>query len=889
MKPIKLTLCGFGPYKEKQEIDFTKLEERGLFLVTGPTGGGKTTLFDAITYALYGNMSGEIREKNGIRSDFAGAETPTYVELLMEHDGREYHIYRNPEYLRPKKRKSVKKEKTDGADTGMKETISEPLTKEKERAVLTGPEGTVTEGTGEVNKAVYQLLKLDYRQFKQLSMIAQGEFTKLLTASSSEKTKIFREIFGTDIYEKIAYALKAKANAYYKQIMEYRHKMDENIDMYTPCPEREEAWKGITVTGTYYYDEILAFLDGEYQYVTDQRSQCRECYKKKEEALQKASEKVKEAERLLSLYQKLEQTEEKQKELLKKKVEFKEKENRLTMGVKAADIQPFELKYQMEQTAAENLRIRMKQEEREVDRLKELREQEKELYAQREEIDAGYKLKSRTAELTERVDAEKMRVAKREDELCKLKEAYLAAEKEEADKKQWLEAAERAYRHGVAGILAEELEEGIPCPVCGSLHHPALAVAANEVPDLEQLKEMRKVCQEKQKKSLELHGKLVACVEQLKAEEKQLQSVQKEKEALQTDLQKNTTTVLAYLETHTEKEFLDWQKNYEQRLVLLQEKTTYLKTGAEELQESEKRIKQKEKEWINACSNAGFLKTEDYRSALLSEEERKLLQEEIQGYYMHCHSTKELLEHLKEETGSKKKPEVETLKETLFRVKVERDKLLKQQTFWESKHGEVKRTLASVKEKKTETDRLMERYSLVRDLDDAAGGNNPKRLVFEQYVLAAYFDEILLAANIRLRAMSSGRYELRRAIGVSDGRSKDNLEIEVMDYYTGKYRSVKTLSGGETFKVSLSLALGMSDVVQAYSGGIRVETLFIDEGFGSLDGESLEQAHRTLQSLVEKDRLIGIISHVPELAEKIGNQIFVHKTNTGSRVEVVIS
>ena len=187
-----------------------------------------------------------------------------------------------------------------------------------------------------------------------------------------------------------------------------------------------------------------------------------------------------------------------------------------------------------------------------------------------------------------------------------------------------------------------------------------------------------------------------------------------------------------------------------------------------------------------------------------------------------------------------------------------------------------------------DVDRLMEQYSLVRDLDDAANGNNKKRLVFEQYVLAAYFEEILAAANIRLRSMSSGRYELKRVEGVLDGRSKDNLEIEVMDYYTGKYRSVKTLSGGESFKASLSLALGMSDVVQAFSGGIRVETLFIDEGFGSLDSESLEQAHLTLQSLVEKDRLIGIISHVPELAEKIGSQVRVRKTNAGSSLEVVV-
>ena len=177
----------------------------------------------------------------------------------------------------------------------------------------------------------------------------------------------------------------------------------------------------------------------------------------------------------------------------------------------------------------------------------------------------------------------------------------------------------------------------------------------------------------------------------------------------------------------------------------------------------------------------------------------------------------------------------------------------------------------------------------MKDLDNAANGNNEKRLVFEQYVLASYFDEILKAANLRLRVMTGGRYELRRMESVGDGRSKDNLEMEVLDYYTGRYRSVKTLSGGETFKVSLSLALGMSDVVQAFSGGIQVDILFIDEGFGSLDGESLEQACRTLNSLVEKNRLIGIISHVPELMEKIENQIRIHKTTTGSTIEVVVS
>lgn len=889
MKPIKLTLCGFGPYKEKQEVDFTSLEERGLFLITGPTGGGKTTLFDAITYALYGSMSGEVREKTGIRSDFAGAENPTYVELVMEHGGKVYHIYRNPEYLRPRKRKSPKKDSGEEKAVCKGETAEEALTKEKERAVLKGPEGMVIEGISEVNKAVYRLLKLDYRQFKQLSMIAQGEFTKLLTASSTEKTKIFREIFGTDIYEKIAIALRTRANALYKQIMEYRHKMDENIDMYTPCPEREEEWSRMTRTGSYYYEEVLAFLEEEQKFVADQRSQCKEACRKKEDAFQKAAGKLREAEQLLGLYQKLEQAEDKQKELAEKVGKVKEKEELLGMGLKAADIQSFELKYQMKRTAAENLRARMKLEEKELVRLAELKESEAERYEKKEELDAGYKLKNRIDELTKLVDERSLLLNRRENELCKLKEEYLAAEKEEDDKKHLLDRAEKAYRHGLAGILAGELEEGSPCPVCGSLHHPTPALKDVEVPDYEQLKKLREAYTQKQKASLQLHGKVIACMEQLKEEKEQAECHRKEREGLVARLQKNTADVLAYLENHTEREFANWQKSYEQRLVLLQEKAAYLKKLADEVKEAEEACESSQKAWEAACVGAGFLQTEDYKRAFLPEEERNKLQEEIQRYRMSCHSNAEMLEHLKEETGSKKKPEPEKLRDKLSEIKGERDGLLKQQTFWESKYLEVKKTAASVKEKKIQVDTLMKDYSLMRDLDDAAGGNNSKRLVFEQYVLAAYFDEILLAANIRLRTMSSGRYELRRAAGVSDGRSKDNLEIEVMDYYTGKYRSVKTLSGGETFKVSLALALGMSDVVQAYSGGVRVETLFIDEGFGSLDGESLELAHRTLQSLVEKERLIGIISHVPELAEKIGNQVRVHKTNTGSRIEVVIS
>ncbi|MBQ8597318.1 MAG: SMC family ATPase [Lachnospiraceae bacterium] len=881
MKPMKLTLCGWGPYKEKQEVDFTNLDERGLFLITGPTGAGKTTLFDAITYALYGSMSGEVREKARVsmRSDFAAADVPTYVELTMEHGGRQYHIYRNPEYLRPRKRKNSKQQ-----DEG-----STLLTKEKERAVLTGPDDSVIEGVSEVNKAVYQLLKLDYRQFKQLSMIAQGEFARLLSAPSSEKTKIFREIFGTDLYERLASALRTKSGNLYKQVMEYRHKMDENVAMYTPTQAGEERWQNLTGTGSFYYDEILSFLGEEQKTITDQRSQCREVYKKKEEALQKAAAKEAEAGQLLGLFEKLDKETEKQKVLAGGQEEFRKKEAVLRMAQQAAAIRSYEQTYEMHREQAARLAAEIQEEEKAVKRLQAQQEKEAFIYDKRSEIEEVFFLRNKLREMTDAVNTECAGVKAKEKELCKLQEAYLAAEKEEEQKKKELEQAEKAFRHGMAGILARELTEGEPCPVCGSLHHPGKAVADEEVPDQAKLKEKRASYEAKQKVSLELHGKTVAVREQLSTLEQNVRKIQEDKQNLEAELKQRETVILEYTGTHDEEDFALMQKQYEERLVLITEKQLRGKKQREELQTLEEKKELYGCEWKEQCRKAGFSEPEDYKKALLPAEECSRLQEEIKEYQISCHTNEEMLLHLKEETWKKTRPDMDLYKSKRAELKAERDAALKQQTFWENKYTEVKKILSSLKEKKAELDVLTERYSLLRDLDDAANGNNKKRLVFEQYVLASYFEEILRAANIRLRTMSSGRYELRRADGVLDGRSKDNLEMEVMDYYTGKYRSVKTLSGGESFKVSLALALGMSDVVQAFSGGIRVEALFIDEGFGSLDSESLEQAHLTLQSLVEKDRLIGIISHVPELAEKIGNQIRVHKTNSGSRLEVVVS
>jgi len=295
------------------------------------------------------------------------------------------------------------------------------------------------------------------------------------------------------------------------------------------------------------------------------------------------------------------------------------------------------------------------------------------------------------------------------------------------------------------------------------------------------------------------------------------------------------------------------------------------------------------KQFMEMLAEKNFGDEAEYRLAFLEEEEINRIREEIFAHREEVQVNEQLIAHIQKQLEGKEKPDALAVKEALEEAKEKRDVIREQ--YVEKTHYErdIKRLMVSLKEKLVREKQLEEEYGMIKKLEDAASGNNRLRLVFEQYVLAAYFEEILKAANIRLRTMSMGRYELKRAESVGDGRTKDSLEMEVYDYYTGKYRSVKTLSGGETFKTSLALALGMSDIVQTLSGGLRVEALFIDEGFGSLDSESLEQACLTLQSLVEKDRLIGIISHVPELSERINNQIRIRKTNVGSDIEVVVS
>lgn len=874
MKPIRLTICGWGPYRGKQEIDFRGLERRGLFLIAGPTGAGKTTIFDALTYALYGSMSGELREKTSVRSDFADMDTPTYVELVMTHGGETYKIYRNPEYLRPRKR-------------------SEGLAKEKEKAVLTEPDGTVLSGSSEVTRRVQELLRLDYRQFKQLSMIAQGEFARLLSAPSAEKTRIFREIFGTDLYERIAASLKGKASGAYRQVMECRHKMDEDIDMLArDCvfdQMRGQKWEELTLTGSYYYEGIIDFLQEEAASARKMWKESKAAHAKKEEEALLCAGRLAQAQRVQSLFEKLEKETEKRNCLKEQTKEMECEEKRLHIQEAAAQLQAGEAQVK---SAAEYLDRLVKLHQaagEEIRQLTERRNREAAFYRDQEAVKTGYELEKSRAALRKQYGEVCEKHAELEMELCKFQEVYLKAEQEEEKEKAVFEQAEKAYRHSIAGILGEELAEGVPCPVCGSIHHPAPAMREKQMPDEKQVRDLKRVYEEKQKKRIALHGKTAACAARREELKKQMEELEGELGRLAEKEKEIPASVLHYIAAHQEEQFQKQLADYERDMAVLSEKEKNLKEQEEELAEKRRSFQALSEEFADRRKKAGFKEEKDYREALAGEAERERLRRKIQDYRQSCRTNEEMLRHLREETANVQREDVQMLETLLGELNAQKALLFEEQMKLGTGYKSIETGLRSLQEKQQLLDRLMKEYSLLKDLDDAANGNNKKRLVFEQYVLASYFESILNAANIRLRLMSGGRYELRRTSRVSDGRSKDNLEIEVLDYYTGKYRSVKTLSGGESFKASLALALGMSDMVQAGSGGIRVEALFIDEGFGSLDGESVEQACLTLQSLVEKDRLIGIISHVPELSERIESQIRVHKTSTGSNIEVMVS
>ena len=522
MKPEKLILSGWGPYKERVEVDFTRLEDRGLFLITGPTGAGKTTLFDAITYALYGNMSGEVREKNSVRSDFADADTPTFVELWMQHNGKEYHIVRNPEYMRPKKKKGGKSD----------------YTKEKENARLYLPDGSAIEGSSEVNRKMQEILVLDYRQFKQISMIAQGEFARLLTASPSEKTKIFREIFETSVYDNVAGILRSRANDLYKQVMEYRHRMEEDVHML----QMEVAAEKVMEENPS-YTKIILWLDEKIDIDKVRLAEAQKQHAGYEKEIVKLTQSVSLTEQINAKLHKLEELKTQKAELKEQKNEIKAAEKELQQARIAEGLKEEYLNLKNGKTLAESMKQKVIDSKQVLEQLS-LEEEKLRVYDEkREAVQDGYICTTDYEESKKhRIEAEKV-LDRKKEELNLLQQCYMKQEEAAEEKKQVYENANRAYKRAVVGLAAKQIREGEPCPVCGSIEHPHIAEWDEKVPDEKSLQNLQSLYETEQKRLMEIHGKAAACkgevgacAERVQEAEQREQELKVRKEALAQDV-----------------------------------------------------------------------------------------------------------------------------------------------------------------------------------------------------------------------------------------------------------------------------------------------------------------------------------------------------------------
>ena len=884
MKPEKLIICGWGPYKDLVEVDFDKFNGRGLFLITGPTGSGKTTLFDAISYALYGALSGEVRDKdrNSVRSDFAEAETPTYVELVMTHADKTYRIRRNPEYMRPKKRKNGEND----------------FTTEKENAILYYPDGKVVEGSKEVTAAIKELLRLDYGQFKQLSMIAQGEFAKLLTAAPKDKTKIFREIFGTGIYERFTANLSARAKKHYVLVTEQKHKLEEDIRLLavgldeTGLEEELKERFHTAIEAKYWNnEEIQQCLESMLEQAVKGHKEQERLYRQAEEKLetlnilftrkQEENKRVQEYRSALEISCKLKEQE----------GWFAEKEKQHQDAVNAGWVELEAIKARQENAKLEALKKERDTLQREIEDRQQEKQGLQEFWQNREKLQELIGIKDKVEKLSKEMAVLEKELEQKQVRFAKGKALYQQKEQLSQAKKAEYEEAVLAQKRAAIGLAATLLVPGKPCPVCGAIDHPNPAKLHGEVLSEQELELLKQEKEEREADTANCYQQVVVLKTQTEETQVRLEQQKLEAAQLQEQLQQPTAPVcVEFLKRSAGEATRLWQRNseaYGRVQTILQEKENRLQQVMEQGKAQQNAVKEAISGFRQALVQYGFENEQAYQKAYLGKAERESLAGQLEEYNRRKAANKELLEHLRQNIIEDTLTDLEPIQAEISISRNQKAEMLAALKSWEQCQNELKKTRKLCKEKLVEIERQSKEYGCIKELENIAPGNNAKKLVFEQYVLASYFEEILVAANIRFRKMTGNRYEMRRTKEVSDGRTKDNLEIEVMDYYTGKPRSVRTLSGGESFKASLSLALGLSDVIQAMSGGVRVDALFIDEGFGALDSESLDQACATLMGLVESQRLIGIISHVAELRERIDKQIVIEKSGMGSKLRIV--
>lgn len=1052
MRPLTLTLTAFGAYAGSQIVDFEAAGAGGLFLITGDTGAGKTTLFDGVCYALFGKLTGRVRSEKMIRSDYADDTLETSAQLVFLHRGERWRITRRPAQTRRKKR-------GEG-------TTEVPATALLERLEGENPV-PVAEGKESVDAAVEELLGIQVDQFRQIAMIAQNQFAELLNKSGRDRSAILRQVFATERCQQLQQRLKELASASRAET----EKQVDSLRQYLAglrLPEEEEAteltqlladagcvWRSGRVLEL--AEELCRADRDTLAGLEEKIGQLDESIKQSAALVQSAREAGQRAEQLARLEKQLAQ----QQSEAPRRAEDQARLGRWEAAARLAPVwensekarlaaeqaarlhaeaqaqleelntqaprweQAREQLAQNQQTAARLAVALERQTEalqqydeldaakaqqqacaRELDRLKhaeqaarKLEEQQVAALEQTQTLADGLAAALTAAQAVEQElnrwsgAKEKMaEVRSRMRELVKLQKSEQAARRtleqasDELDKAQQVYmSADQLFRRDQAGLLARDLTPGQPCPVCGSVHHPSPARGVTGAPNKEELEALAaametartaynealqasstltaqagsareqyirqarqvladleqelppeedaktlsrllldwderldQLLQQAEEEKTECQAKVEAAsaaVNQLADDRRQLDQTRQKRSELQAQAAQ-TTARQEMARQQAEKLQADLphatRAEAEQTLAAMQAEKARLDRSTEEtrtdLEEYQKalaaaltlqdeRQKNDEKaaeearraaqDWSKALE-AGGMSEQDFRQALHTEEEIKVLRRQLEQEQKVCEETQTLYKQLRDQQQNAPAQvcQPQELEQAMAEQEQQRAALNGERIRLAGRLEANRQTMADVRTAAGKLEQAQKRQQLIERLDATAGGKLSGGLgkqQFEQYVLAVYFADAVEAANQRLFAMTGGRYQLE-CHQMTAAETKDTLDLDVLDNYTGKVRSVGSLSGGETFQAALALALGLSDVIQNYAGGVELDVLFVDEGFGTLDAESLEQAVTTLHSLVQGQRMVGIISHVPELKSRIENQLVVTKTPGGSTV-----
>ncbi len=917
MRPLTLRLCAFGPYAKETVIDFSQLGEKGLYLICGDTGSGKTTIFDAITFALYGEASGYNRNSSMLRSKYASLDTPTFVELTFSYREQTYTIKRNPSYLRAKR---------NGTGTTMQTAEAEIYHNSQCLAAK----------DNEVTKYVTNLLGLNRDQFTQITMIAQGDFLKLLFAKTSEREEVLRNIFATRPYQELQKYLRADSEQakkdYESSARELNFQLDRfiiepNHALYEQYCQLKDGLPSLEAA-----ENIFSAVGKEDEQKLEQIKTALEQIQAKQDLLQ---QKLGQAKDYYNLQAKLTAA-------LKNKAALEAKKTPLESELASAQekfAQSSAINQQIalleqslpnyENLASLNNALKEKEsllkEEREKneqtarslsaakDELSRLEDEQnslkdasaKQIYWQNEQE----KLQNRQSELTTLASKLKSYFSLH-NEAKEQKEDY----KQKADSYQaqneHYNLLERQFLDAQAGILAQSLRPQAPCPVCGSLTHPKPAQLSEQTPSENEVQKAKNELAQAENLRNDSHSALVKLSAELQALEKQITEQGQALLAVEStkDIKPRLKEELAVL--------ADKLAQAENNLSLCQKQSARYADLAKSLPQKRQKIDNLQTALAQAANNIVKYTAESknlqtsistlqaslaYPSLPAAQSALAALRRELErltadytsaqkawsDFNQDYASANAAVKTLEEQLAQKEKPQSQALDEQIAQLNAENESIQQKKDIIFARFTANQAIAEKFPAYYQACQKASAHYSMLKSLADTAGGSLSGKdgIKLETYIQMAYFDDIIKQANVRLMQMSSGKYELKRRS--ESERKIYGLELDVVDHYctdsANRLRDVKTLSGGESFQAALSLALGLADVVQHYAGGIRLDSMFIDEGFGSLDERSLSQAMDTLSDLSNGgNKLIGIISHVSELKERIERQIKVKKAPDGT-------